>query len=302
LALAALVLAACGRAGGTTRVDVSNRVVNAVATTGMVADAVEAVGGRRVRVEALMGAGVDPHLYKASEGDVGALVSADVIFYNGLHLEAAMGEVLEELDGRVQTVPVADSVDPDRLLSPPGFQGQFDPHIWFDVSMWMEAVRGVRAALIDLDPDHGDVYRANAALYLERLEVLDSYVAERARTVPERARVLITAHDAFNYFGRAYGFEVRGLQGISTAAETGTADVSRLVDFIVARRVPAIFVESSVSAGFVEAVQAAVAERGFELAVGGRLYSDAMGTPGTPDGTYPGMVRHNIDTIVRALT
>jgi manganese/zinc/iron transport system substrate-binding protein len=302
LALAALVLTACGRAGGNTRVDVSNRLVNAVATTGMVADVVEEVGGRRVRVEALMGAGVDPHLYKASEGDVGALVSADVIFYNGLHLEAAMGDVLEELDGRVQTVPVADNVDPDRLLSPPEFQGQFDPHVWFDVSMWMEAVRSVRSALIDLDPGHGDVYRDNAALYLDKLEALDSYVTERARTVPEQARVLITAHDAFNYFGRAYGFEVRGLQGISTAAEAGTADVSRLVEFIVARRVPAVFVESSVPAGFVEAVQAAVAERGFELAIGGRLYSDAMGTPGTPDGTYPGMVRHNIDTIVRALT
>lgn len=300
-ALAVLALASCGRAEGLGAPDVSGRRVRVVATTGMIADVAANVGGRRVDVVALMGPGVDPHLYKASEGDVTTLVGADVILYNGLHLEAAMADVLERAQDRIRTVAVTDGIARDRLLSPPEFEGAYDPHVWFDVEMWIDAAERVRAALAGLDPEHARVYAANARAYVERLEALDAYVHRRVEEVPRDARVLITAHDAFNYFGRAYGFEVRGLQGISTAAETGTADVSELADFIVERGIPAMFVESSVSPRFVEAVREAVRARGGDVAIGGSLYSDAMGTAGTPDGTYVGMVRHNVDTIVGAL-
>lgn len=272
-----------------------------VATTGLVKDVVENVGGDLVRVTALMGPGVDPHLYKASEGDVRRLFRAKLIFFNGLHLEAKMAEVLEHMGGRARTVAVSKGVPRSRLLSPPGFQGNYDPHIWFDVSLWMEVVPQVRDALIVQDPGNEAVYRANAAAYQAKLRDLHEYVLSQAARVPPRQRVLITAHDAFNYFGRAYGFEVRGLQGISTASEAGTADVQRLAEFIARRRIPAIFVESSIPPRTIEAVQAAVQARGFSVAIGGQLFSDALGDPGTAAGTYTGMVRHNIDTIVGAL-
>lgn len=296
-------LAGCGRpVQEQSAADVSGRTIRAVVTTGMVADAVQNVGGERVQVTALMGPGVDPHLYKASAGDVERLQGADIIFYNGLHLEAAMGEVLERLEGRVRSVAVTSDIDRELLLPSDIYENQYDPHVWFDVSLWQRAVERVRDALVELDPGSAATYQANAERYLEELEELHSYVLEQAEKVPAEQRVLITAHDAFRYFGRAYGFEVRGLQGISTAAEAGTADVQNLAEFIAERRIPAIFVESSVPQRNIEAVQAAVASRGFEVAIGGQLFSDALGDPGTPEGTYVGMVRHNIDTIVGALT
>jgi manganese/zinc/iron transport system substrate-binding protein len=272
-----------------------------VATIGQIADAVRHVGGDRVQVVGLMGPGIDPHLYKASEGDVRRLFSADVIFYNGLHLEAKMGEVLEHMGGEVRTVAVTRGIDESRLLAPPEFQGMFDPHVWFDVTMWMAAVEEIRDALAEHDPAHADEYRANAERYLEELQELHAYVGEQAARVPEELRVLVTAHDAFNYFGQAYGFGVRGLQGINTAAEAGTADVQELADFIAARRIPAVFVESSIPQRTIEAVQAAVQARGFDVAIGGQLYSDALGDADGAAGDYIGMVRHNIDTIVGAL-
>jgi manganese/zinc/iron transport system substrate-binding protein len=301
LVLAAVVLPACGRVDATGHRDLSGRKVRAVATTGMVADIVANVGGHRVEVTGLMGPGIDPHLYKASEGDVTTLTGADMIFYNGLDLEAKMADVFEKMQGAVETVAVTRGIDQSNLLAPPEFEGSFDPHVWFDVSMWVKAAERVAASLEEVDPSHADVYRANAVSYIRSLEELDEYVRAQADRVPEERRVLITAHDAFNYFGRAYEFEVRGLQGVSTVSEAGTADVGGLADFIVDRGIPAIFVESSVSPRFIEAVQAAVEARGEEVAVGGQLYSDAMGDPGTPEGTYVGMVEHNIDTIVEAL-
>ncbi|MDI3340775.1 MAG: zinc ABC transporter substrate-binding protein [Sphaerobacter sp.] len=300
--IAALLLTGCGRvAPAATRNDVSGRPIRAVATTGMVVDVVRNVGGERVTVVGLMGPGVDPHLYKASEGDVIRLAEADIVFYNGLHLEAKMAEVFERMQGRIRTVAVTDGIDRGQLLAPPAFAGNYDPHVWFDVSLWMQTVAPVRDALIDLDPGSAALYRANADRYLAELAELHAYVTAQASRIPPAQRVLITAHDAFNYFGRAYGFEVRGLQGISTATEAGTADVQALADFIVARRIPAMFVESSVSPRAIEAVREAVRARGFDVTVGGQLFSDAMGSPGTPAGTYIGMVRHNIDTIVAAL-
>jgi manganese/zinc/iron transport system substrate-binding protein len=268
----------------------------------MIGDAVARVSGGRVEVTSLMGAGVDPHLYRASEGDVRRLSEADVIFYNGLHLEAGMGEVLERMTGRTRTAAVAESIPRERLLAPPEFQGAFDPHVWFDVEMWMLVVERVRDVLVETDAQNAGEYQNNAERYLGELRELHSYVRAQAERVPREQRVLVTAHDAFNYFGRAYGFEVRGLQGISTAAEASTSDVQTLARFIAERRIGAIFVETSIPQRTIEAVQAAVRSRGFETRIGGQLFSDAMGNPGTPEGTYVGMVRHNIDTIVGALS
>lgn len=300
LAMVAAILAACGAAAGESAGTSADHQIRVVTTTGMIADIAENVGGERVEVTALMGPGVDPHLYRASEGDVRRLEEADVILYNGLHLEAQMGRVLEQMGERT-TVAVTEGIDRSELLTPAEFEGNYDPHVWFDVTLWMKATEKVRDTLVDLDPGHTDTYQANADHYLSQLRELDGYVREQATRIPEDQRVIVTAHDAFNYFGRAYGFEVRGLQGISTAAEAGTADVQNMAGFIAERQIPAIFIESSVSPRAVEALQKAVRARGQEVAIGGQLFSDAMGDPGTEEGTYIGMVRHNIDTIGSAL-
>jgi manganese/zinc/iron transport system substrate-binding protein len=300
--IASFLISACSTSTGGSQVPIAERTINVVTTTGMIADITKNVGGDRVQVTALMGPGVDPHLYKASEGDVLRLQEADVIFYNGLHLEAQMGDVLERLNEfGIKTVAVTDKIDRTLLESPPQFQGNYDPHVWFDVTLWMKAVEQVSETLVEMDPDSRSTYEANTKAYLTELGDLHQYVLDQANTIPAEQRILITAHDAFNYFGRAYGFEVRGLQGISTEAQAGTADVQALAKFIVEKQIPAIFVESSVPQRNVEAVQAAVQAQGFEVKIGGSLFSDAMGSEGTPEGTYIGMVRHNIDTIVTAL-
>jgi manganese/zinc/iron transport system substrate-binding protein len=248
-----------------------------------------------------MGPGVDPHLYVASEGDVDRLVQADVIFYNGLFLEAQMADVLRQIGERKPAIAVAEAIEPAQLLPWANYADEFDPHVWFDVSLWMQTVGAVERALAEVDPDHAATYTANAEAYRAELTALDTYVKEQAATVSPEQRVLVTAHDAFHYFGRAYGFEVRGLQGISTASEASTADVRGLADFIAERGIPAIFIETSVPVRNVEALQAAVRDRGSEVVIGGQLYSDALGSPDGDAGTYVGMVRHNIDTIVAAL-
>lgn len=296
-----LVLNACGAAPEAETADLSSRTLNVAATVGMVADAVDNVGGERVEVTALMGAGVDPHLYRASEGDVRALEEADIVFYSGLHLEAGLFGVLERMSDRGNVIAVTDGIARPKLIAPPEFEGAYDPHVWFDVSLWMETVPVVRDALIELDPQSAELYRANAEAYMAELEDLHAYVQARAAELPQEERILITAHDAFNYFGRAYGFVVRGLQGISTQSESSTSDVQALADFIVEEQVSAIFIESSVPQRTVEALQAAVQARGFDVQIGGELFSDAMGDPGSEEGTYIGMVKHNIDTIVSAL-
>jgi len=296
-----VLLTGCGPVEPYTARALDGETIRVVATIGMITDAVEHVGGRRVEVEGLMGPGIDPHLYKASEGDLRRLERADVIFYGGLHLEAKMAEVLERIEDQRATKAVTAGIAPGRLLRPAAFAGSFDPHVWFDVRLWMSAVEQVRETLIDLDPGSAALYRRNATSYLKELDALDGYVREQAQRVPADRRVIITAHDAFNYFGRAYDFEVRGLQGISTAAEAGAGDVQGLAQFIAARRIPAIFVESSVSPRTIEAVREAVRSRGFDVEIGGSLYSDAMGDEGTPEGNYVGMVRHNVDTIVGGL-
>lgn len=301
LSLALVVLVALP--GCSTGSDESNDdgLLKVVATIGMITDIVGDVGGTRVHVEGLMGPGIDPHLFKASAGDVRALADADAVFYNGLHLEAAMAEVLEEMNERKPTFAVTDGIDRKLLHRSAAFQNNYDPHVWFDVIMWASAVGQVEAALIQLDPSGEPEFRANATALRDTLQALDAWVHERVAQVPPDLRVLITAHDAFEYFGSQYGFEVIGLQGISTASEAGTGDVQRMVDAIIEKRIPAIFVETSIPRRTIEAVQAAVLSRGFEVEIGGSLFSDAMGNPGTPEGRYPGMIRHNVNTIVEAL-
>jgi manganese/zinc/iron transport system substrate-binding protein len=296
-----ITLAGCGRPAALMPVDLAGRQIKVVTTVGMITDIVQVVGGERVQVKGLMGPGVDPHLYKATEGNLITVADADLVFYNGLHLEAKMGEVFERMGGRIKTVAVTKKIDESHLLSPPEFQGFHDPHVWFDVTLWMSAVETVRDTLVEMDPTHAQVYRSNAEKYLEELATLHEYVKAEAAKVPQNARVIITSHDAFNYFGKAYGFEVRGLQGVSTATEAGVADVQSLANFIAERQIPALFVESSVSSRSIEAVQAAVRARGWDVKIGGELFSDAMGTPGTPEGTYVGMIKHNIDIVVSAL-
>ncbi|MGH1366222.1 MAG: metal ABC transporter solute-binding protein, Zn/Mn family [Calditrichia bacterium] len=296
-----LLMLSCGKQQEQNAQEIGKRQLKVVATTGMIGDILINLGGNRLEVTSLMGPGIDPHLYKASEGDVTRLSSADIIFYNGLHLEGKMAEVLEKLESRIKTVAVAKGIPQDLLRSSEAFQGNNDPHIWFDVSLWMKAVDYVSRQLKEFDPEHAEVYEANHLRYRERLEKLNERITKILQTVPEDQRVLVTAHDAFGYFGDAYGFEVRGLQGISTASETGAADVQNLAKFIVERKIPAIFVETSVPPRYIEALQAAVRSRGHEVVVGGSLFSDAMGNPGTAEGTYLGMVKHNVNTIVRAL-
>jgi len=238
--------------------DATDGKLKIVTTIGMITDIAERIGGERVSVSGLMGPGVEPHLYKASEGDITRMSDADIIFYNGLHLEGAMTEVLEKMNRHSRTVAVTSGINEAQLMSPESFEGAHDPHVWFDVSLWMKTVETITAALAEVDPDGMQGYQTRSAALLKELSDLDEYVRTQAERVPVEQRVLITAHDAFNYFGRAYGFQVRGLQGISTAAEAGTGDVQSLVDFIVQRKIPAIFVESSVPTLYIESVQAGV--------------------------------------------
>lgn len=293
---AVLILAVAGCGGG--GVESSGPPV-VVATTGMIADAASRIGGDRVRVEALMGPGVDPHLYKPSEGDVRRLGSADLILYNGLHLEGKMGDILEKMGRSRPVVAVAEAIPvEDRIVHG---QGQYDPHVWFDPLLWSRIGEPIGDALAGVLPEHAERFRAEATAFRRETEELHAWVNSRVDELPQERRVLVTAHDAFGYFGRRYGVEVLGLQGISTMAEAGLRDVERLTDLIVKRGIPAIFVEASVPRRSIEAVQAACQARGHEVAIGGQLFSDSMGAAGTPEGTYPGMVRHNVNTIVEAL-
>jgi len=298
----ALFLTACGGAESASAASAAaDDTLYVVTTTGQIGDAAQIIGGEHVTVDSLMGPGVDPHLYTASESDVSKLSEADVILYNGLFLEAQMAKVLEQLGERKTAVPVAENIPEDQRLASPNYADEHDPHVWFDVELWSMAVEDVRDTLMEADPDHTADYEANAEAYLAELDELHEYVAQEAGRVPEQQRVLITAHDAFSYFGRAYSFKVLGLQGISTQSEASTADVQNLAEFIVENEIPAIFIESSVPVRTIEAVQAAVASQGFDVEIGGSLFSDAMGDSGTPEGHYTGMVRHNIDTIVSSL-
>lgn len=306
-----MIVAACGGghdhgAHGGGNVASEGRVapgerMKVVATIGMIADVASRVAGEHADVEALMGPGVDPHLYKAGEGDVRKLSGAHLILYNGLGLEGKMADVLERLARERPVVAVSEQIPEPDLNRPPEFEGQYDPHIWFDVRLWAKTLDVIARAMGEVDPTNAEAYRRNAeALQAELLE-LDAWVEKEIRSIPEERRVLVTAHDAFGYYGERYGIEVMALQGVSTASEAGLQDVENLARVIVERGIPAIFVESSVPRRSVEAVQAAVRAAGGDVEIGGELFSDAMGEPGTEEGTYVGMVRHNTRTIVEAL-
>ncbi len=275
--------------------------LHVTATIGMIADVAKNIGGEHIEVIGLMGPGVDPHLYQATQGDLAKLRGADLILYNGLHLEGRMADVLEKMGERVRTVAVTDTIPEEKLTAPPEFKGHFDPHVWFDVSLWRIASERIRDAMIEARPDLRESLEANAAAYLKELDALHEYAKEHLATIPEPQRVLVTAHDAFGYFGRAYGLQVLGLQGISTASEYGLQDLTNLVDVLVERKIKAVFVETSIPRDSIEALVRGAESKGHNVAIGGVLFSDAMGEDGTPKGTYIGMVRHNIDTIVEAL-
>lgn len=296
--ITAIVLGSCsGRKDSFT----GNKKIRIVTTTGMIKDAVEHVTGDKAEVIALMGPGVDPHLYKATQGDLEKLTSADIVFYTGLHLEGKMGEVFEKLGRLKPVIAVSKDIPESRLRTIPGFAGTHDPHIWFNVNLWEEAVKAVKGFMIEYDSASADLYTRNASAYLKQMDSLHNSVKEQLQQIPAEQRVLITAHDAFGYFGEAYGIEVRGLQGISTVSEFGLKDVTDLVNFIISRKIKAIFVETSVSQKSINAVVEGCNQKGWQVKVGGSLYSDAMGAEGTPSGNYLGMVRANVNTIVTAL-
>lgn len=272
------------------------------ATVGMIADIVREIAGPHATVEGIIGEGVDPHLYKPTSNDVKALQAADLVFYNGLMLEGKMGDILVRLAGsgkRVSAVTEAILDQSEYIITDEA--EHYDPHVWMDVKGWMQAIKVVEKVLSEHDPEHAVDYQANAAAYLEKLTKLNDYAVSSIGSVPESRRVLVTAHDAFNYLGRAYGIEVRGIQGMSTESEAGVKDIETLVDFLVSRQIPAVFVESSVSDKNVRALLEGAAAKGHQVTIGGELFSDAMGPSGTYEGTYIGMIDHNITTIARAL-
>jgi manganese/zinc/iron transport system substrate-binding protein len=268
----------------------------------MVGDIVRQVAGDRANVTSLMGEGVDPHLYKPTRDDVAKLLAADTVFYSGLMLEGRMTDTFLKVSRRGTPVyAVTELLEEKYLLEPPGFAGHWDPHVWMDVAAWGKAVEAVAKSLAEFDPTNAALYRSNAVVYGAELKLLDEYAKKTLATVPEKQRVLVTAHDAFNYFGRAYGVKVMGIQGISTESEAGVEDINRLVKYIVDNKIPAIFIESSVSDKNVRAIIEGAKSRGWTLRIGGTLFSDAMGKPGTYEGTYLGMLDHNVTTITRAL-
>nr|WP_232786367.1 zinc ABC transporter substrate-binding protein [Mameliella alba] len=276
-------------------------VTTVVATTGMIADAVRQVGGDLVEVRGLMGPGVDPHSYRQTRSDIVAMARADVVLWHGLYLEAQMEEFLQDLGERGTTTAVAEGLPRDLLLAHDDYDDKFDPHVWMVPDLWTHVVENVRDALSAARPDSAEVFAANAAAHLAELDELATYAAGILASVPEESRVLVTAHDAFNYFGQAYGFEVMGIQGISTESEAGLRRIADLVDILVDRRIGAVFVESSVSDRNIRALIEGAAAKGHEVVIGGELFSDAMGEPGTYVGTYVGMIDHNATTIAGAL-
>jgi manganese/zinc/iron transport system substrate-binding protein len=279
-----------------------NGKLQVVTTTTMITDLVKNIGGDKIDIQGLMGAGVDPHLYKASAGDVSKFFNADVIVYNGLHLEGKLEDVFEKMrQQNKQTIAASDAIDTATLIGSEYFTSNYDPHIWFDITNWETITKYITAKFCELDVENAATYKENAANYLRTLASLKIAVTEEVNSLPIEKRILVTAHDAFNYFGKQFQFNVVGLQGLSTATEAGVKDVQRLASFIEEKNVKAIFVESSVPKRTVEALQEAVRAKGKEVVIGGMLYSDALGSKGTAEATYVGMYKHNVNIIVSSL-
>lgn len=299
LLLALIFLGACREQ--TVKKENDEGKVVVTTTISQIADAAINIGGDKVEVHSLMGPGTDPHLYKATQGDITKLQEADVIFYNGLHLEGKILDVLEKMNKEKLTIAIADSIGKDNLLSNTDGSNAVDPHIWFDIDLWKLAIQQVKNGLIKVDPNNESFYENNAQQYNEKLDKLKAFAMEEMEKIPTEQRVLVTAHDAFSYFGRAYDMEVMGLQGLSTDSEYGLGDVKKLVDTLVTRNIKAVFIESSISERSINAVIEGANKKGHIVDIGGELFSDAMGEEGTEEGTYIGMYKHNVKTIVEAL-
>lgn len=276
--------------------------VKAVATTGMIGDVLANIAGDYLDVDTLLGPGVDPHLYKMTRADLARMLSADIIFYNGLLLEGKMTDgLIRVATSGVPVVAVAENLEEDFLLSPEEFEGQYDPHVWMDVDGWIKVAEFIRDTLVEKYPDGTEDFKANAKSYIGKMRALSAYATGITGSLPQEHRVLVTAHDAFNYFGRRYGFDVLGIQGLSTQSEAGVRRIEELVDILVDRDIPAVFVETTISDRNIRALIEGAAARGHNVRIGGYLYSDAMGKEGTYEGTYLGMIDHNVSTIVHAL-
>ncbi|MCG2420260.1 zinc ABC transporter substrate-binding protein [Aequorivita sp. F47161] len=278
-----------------------NGKIKIVTTTSMLTNLVSEIGGDHVLLQGLMGAGVDPHLYKASEGDVTKLFEADIIFYSGLHLEGKLVDIFEKMEGSKNTVSLGDRLPKNELIASENFASSFDPHVWFNIQFFKQFAQIVTDELSKADSKNAESYRENNKIYQKKLDALESEVIAIISKLPEEKRILVTAHDAFNYFGKAYGFNVVGLQGISTATEAGVKDVQNLSEFIIQNNIKAIFVESSVPRRTIEALRESVLSKNHNVEIGGSLYSDALGNAGTEEGTYIGMFKYNVNTIVDAL-
>ncbi len=299
--LMAVLLTACG--GGADGSDADDGTLRVVATTGQIGDAVEQIAGDTIELSTLLGPGIDPHLYVPTEGDVSRFSNADVIFYNGINLEAQMVRVLDQMASRGKTVvSIGDSMPEEKLLRWSLDDSKvFDPHVWNDPVLWSTGVELIRDTLVEASPDNASTFEANAQAYLDEIADTHAYVLQAIGSIPADSRTMVTAHDAFGYFARTYDIEVLGLQGISTESEVSTADVRAMVDQIVARKIPSLFTETSVSSKTMESLIEAAAAQGHTIAIGGELFSDALGEAGTDAATYTGMLRHNAKTISEAL-
>ena len=271
-----------------------------VCTTNIIGDAVKHIVKDRVPVTVLMHVGIDPHVYRAKESDVHAIASADIIFYNGLHLEGKMGEIFEHMRTCIPTIAVCDALPKSNLIESE-FEEVYDPHVWHDVSLWITIVHHIGDCLSAHYPQHADAFKQNTRVYSAQLHELDAYVRNKSNELPAHKRIVVTGHDAFSYFGRSYGFRVVGLQGISTDCQVSGRDMINLTSYIVENNISALFLESSIPSCHIEAIQRAVAARGQTVTIGDELFSDSLGHLGTTASTYHGMITHNIDTIVNAL-
>lgn len=275
--------------------------IRVVTTTNIIGDLVSEIGGDKIILQSLMGPGVDPHLYKASEGDVMRLFKADIVFFNGLHLEGKLADIFEKMKTRKHMVSLGEFLPKEKLIASESFGGNYDPHIWFDISLYKNLSETVTKELSKADPENSEYYEQNNLRYQSELDHLDKNLRNIISELPPKKRILVTAHDAFSYFGKTYGFQVVGLQGISTASEAGVRDVRKLTNFIIEHNIKAIFIENSIPRRTIEALQAAVEAGGHQVEIGGTLYSDSLGNAGSPEGTYAGMFTFNVQTIVNAL-
>lgn len=298
IAAAIFLLGACS--SDTMTSDIDSDRIQIVTTISQIGEPIEVIGGDRVEVKSLMGPGVDPHLYKATQGDINKLQNADIILYSGLHLEGNMGEIFAKMSETKTTMGLGESLDKEKLLMDE--DGAIDPHIWFDIDLWKEALNVAVEELKKLSPENADYFDENKQVYFSKLDELKNEAVEKITSIPEKQRVLVTAHDAFGYFGRMYDIEVIGLQGLSTEDEVGLSDIQSTVKLLIEKQVPAVFVESSINQNSIQAVIDGASKEGLEVTLGGELFSDAMGTKGTEEGTYLGMYRHNVNTVYQALT